>query len=174
MRMGVRVRLHPYGSSGPDLLVAHLRSHELETRPPAWRVDAERNGWRRVQLLAGHVHCASADCHRLGPPAGKRDSASRAPATAVRCTTACTTGRSMTRKTTPANRSSRTLSAFSIPTGRFGTTGAPRSTAGTYSGSSAMKRSHRRATKLTTRRDGGTAVGVPPTSRVQETKGPAR
>ncbi len=65
-------RLHPYGSSGPDLLVAHLRSHELETQPPAWRVDAELNGWRRVHLLAGRVHCASADCHRLGPPAGKR------------------------------------------------------------------------------------------------------
>ncbi|MBE0609236.1 MAG: hypothetical protein IH609_07645 [Dehalococcoidia bacterium] len=65
-------RLRPYGSSGPDLLVAHLRSHELETRPPAWRVDAERDGWRQVQLLAGRVHCASADCHRLGPPAGKR------------------------------------------------------------------------------------------------------
>ncbi len=65
-------RLHPYGSTGPDLLVAHLRAHELETRPPAWRVDAERNGWRRVQLLAGRVHCASADCHRLGPPAGTR------------------------------------------------------------------------------------------------------
>ncbi len=65
-------RLHPYGRTGPDLLVAHLRSHELETRPPAWRVDAERNGWRRVQLLAGRVHCASADCHRLGPPAGTR------------------------------------------------------------------------------------------------------
>lgn len=65
-------RLHPYGSSGPDLLVAHLRSHELETRPPAWRVDAERHGWRRVHLLAGRVHCASADCHHLGPPAGKR------------------------------------------------------------------------------------------------------
>ncbi len=65
-------RLHPYGSTGPDLLVAHLRSHELETRPPAWRVDAARDGWRRVQLLAGRVHCASADCHRLGPPPGKR------------------------------------------------------------------------------------------------------
>ena len=65
-------RLHPYGSSGPDLLVAHLRSHELETRPPAWRVDAERDGWRRVHLLAGRVHCASADCHRLGPAPGRR------------------------------------------------------------------------------------------------------
>jgi hypothetical protein len=65
-------RLHSFGSSGPDLLVAHLRSHELETRPPAWRVDAEQNGWRRVQLLAGRVHCASADCHRLGTPAGTR------------------------------------------------------------------------------------------------------
>jgi len=54
------------------LLVAHLRSHELETRPPAWGVDAERDGWRRVHLLAGRVHCASADCHRLGPPAGTR------------------------------------------------------------------------------------------------------
>ncbi len=28
-------RLHPYGSIGPELLVAHLRSHELETRLPA-------------------------------------------------------------------------------------------------------------------------------------------
>ena len=65
-------RLHPYGSTGPDLLVAHLRSHELETRPPAWRVDAERNGWRRVRLLAGRVHCASGNCHRLGPAPGKR------------------------------------------------------------------------------------------------------
>jgi len=65
-------RLRPYGSGGPDLLVAHLRSHELETRPPAWGVDAERDGWRRVHLLAGRVHCASADCHHLGPPAGTR------------------------------------------------------------------------------------------------------
>ncbi|MBE7518410.1 MAG: hypothetical protein HS107_04105 [Thermoflexaceae bacterium] len=65
-------RLYPYGSTGPDLLVAHLRSHELETRPPAWRVDAERNGWRRVRLLAGRVHCASGNCHRLGPAPGKR------------------------------------------------------------------------------------------------------
>jgi len=65
-------RLHPYGSSGPDLLVAHLRSHQLETHPPAWQVDAERDGWQRVHLLAGRVHCASADCHRLGPAPGKR------------------------------------------------------------------------------------------------------
>ncbi len=65
-------RLHPYGSSGPDLLVAHLRSHQLETHPPAWQVHAERDGWRRVDLLAGRVHCGSADCHRLGPAPGKR------------------------------------------------------------------------------------------------------
>lgn len=65
-------RLHPYGSTGPDLLVGHLRSHELATRAPAWQVDAERDGWRRVRLLAGRVHCASADCHRLGPPPGRR------------------------------------------------------------------------------------------------------
>ncbi len=65
-------RLGPYGSSGSDLLVAHLRSHELETRLPAWRVDAARNGWRQVHLLAGRVHCASADCHRLAPAPGKR------------------------------------------------------------------------------------------------------
>ncbi len=65
-------RLHPYGSNGPDLHVAHLRSHELETRPPAWRTDAERDGWRRVHLHAGRVHCASADCHRLGLAPGKR------------------------------------------------------------------------------------------------------
>ncbi|MCK6563620.1 MAG: hypothetical protein L6Q80_02590 [Dehalococcoidia bacterium] len=65
-------RLHPYGSSGPDVLVAHLRSHELATRAPAWQIDAERDGWRRVRLLAGRVHCASADCHRLGPPPGRR------------------------------------------------------------------------------------------------------
>ena len=30
------------------------------------------DGWRRVHLLAGRVHCASVDCHRLGPPPGKR------------------------------------------------------------------------------------------------------
>lgn len=65
-------RMHPYGSSGPELLVAHLRSHELATRAPAWQVEAERDGWRRVHLLAGRVHCASVDCHRLGPPPGKR------------------------------------------------------------------------------------------------------
>lgn len=64
-------RLHPYGCTGPDLLVAHLRSHELATRAPAWQVDAERDGWRRVRLLAGRVHCAYADCQRLGPPPGK-------------------------------------------------------------------------------------------------------
>jgi hypothetical protein len=65
-------RLHSYGSTGPDLLVAHLRSHELATRAPAWHVEAERDGWRRVHLLAGRIHCASADCHRLGSPPGKR------------------------------------------------------------------------------------------------------
>jgi len=65
-------RLHPYGSSGPDLLVAHLRSHELETRPPAWGVDAEHDRWRKVRLLSGRVHCASTNCHCLGPAAGTR------------------------------------------------------------------------------------------------------
>ena len=48
-----------------------------ETQPPSWRVDAEPNGWRRVHLLAGRVHCASAECHRLGPPAGTRRAQTR-------------------------------------------------------------------------------------------------
>lgn len=65
-------RPHPSGSTGPDLLLAHLRSHGLATRPPAWQVDAERAGWRRVHLLAGRVHCESADCNRLGSPPGRR------------------------------------------------------------------------------------------------------
>lgn len=36
------------------------------------RSTPERDGWRRVRLLAGRVHCAYADCQRLGPPPGKR------------------------------------------------------------------------------------------------------
>lgn len=64
--------LRSYGPCGPDRLLAHLRSHQLESRPPAWRVEAERKGWRKVRLLAGRVHCASSHCHRLGAPTGRR------------------------------------------------------------------------------------------------------
>ncbi|MCZ7576279.1 MAG: hypothetical protein M5U18_04215 [Dehalococcoidia bacterium] len=63
--------LHSYGRSSPDRLLAHLRSHQLESRPPAWQVEAER------RLAEGTpprrtVHCASAQCHRLGPLTGRR------------------------------------------------------------------------------------------------------
>lgn len=64
--------LHPYGRTGPDLLIGHLRSHQLEARPPQWLVDAEHEGWKQVRLLAGRVHCAATDCHRLGPLPGQR------------------------------------------------------------------------------------------------------
>lgn len=64
--------LHPCGSTGPDLLVAHLRAHQLESRPPEWVVEEERGGWSKVRLLAGRVHCASTGCHRLGPLPGQR------------------------------------------------------------------------------------------------------
>jgi len=64
--------LHSFGQRSPDRLLAHLRSHQLESRSPAWQVEGERNGWRKVSLLAGRVHCASAYCHRLGPLPGQR------------------------------------------------------------------------------------------------------
>lgn len=64
--------LHPYGRTGPDLLVAHLRSHQLESQPPQWVVEQERGSWSSVRLLAGRVHCSSAECHRLGTLPGQR------------------------------------------------------------------------------------------------------
>lgn len=64
--------LHPYGRCGPDRLLVHLRSHQLESRPPVWQIEAEGNGWRKVRLLAGRVHCASAECHRLSRLPGRR------------------------------------------------------------------------------------------------------
>lgn len=64
--------LHPYAHRGPDWLLVHLRSHQLESRPPVWQVEAEGNGWRKARLLAGRVHCASAECHRLSGPPGRR------------------------------------------------------------------------------------------------------
>lgn len=66
--------LHSFGQRSPDRLLAHLRSHQLESRPPAWQVEGERVGWRKVRLLDGRVHCASADCHRLAPLPGRRRS----------------------------------------------------------------------------------------------------
>lgn len=68
--------LHPCGRTGPDLLLGHLRSHQLESQPPQWLVDAQHEGWIQVRLLAGRVHCAAVACHRLGPLPGQRRPAS--------------------------------------------------------------------------------------------------
>lgn len=146
-------RLHLYGSTGPDLLVAHLRSHQLEKHPPSWQVDAERDGGAECTCLPGastarpRTAIASDRLRESGAPKLARStvsqpvSTSRVPSTAALCTTARTTGRSTIRRTTPANRGSRMPSGFSIRTGRSGTSGARRSTVGACSGSSARRSS---------------------------------
>lgn len=54
-----------YGTASPDRVLAHLRSHQLAARPAAFVVEEERDGWERVRLVGGRMHCASAECHRL-------------------------------------------------------------------------------------------------------------
>ncbi|MEZ4503120.1 MAG: hypothetical protein R3C39_10885 [Dehalococcoidia bacterium] len=56
-----------YGTASPDRILAHMRSHQLAARPPAFAVEEECGAWQQARLLAGRMHCASAECHRLAP-----------------------------------------------------------------------------------------------------------
>ena len=56
-----------YGTASPDRLLAHMRTHQLTATPPAFVVEERRDGWYRVRLTGGRMHCASAECHRLAP-----------------------------------------------------------------------------------------------------------